>query len=43
LGTLKANLAANCIPEEIMDMDVEQYDDYLKRHRELMAEKVRIY
>lgn len=43
MGTLKTNLAANCVPEEIMDMDVEQYDDYLKRRRELMAVKVRGY
>ncbi len=43
MGTLKTNLAANCVPEEIMDMDVEQFDDYLKRRRELMAAKVRVY
>jgi hypothetical protein len=43
MGTLKANLAANCVPEEIMDMGVEQFDDYLKRRRELMAAKVRLY
>ena len=41
--TLKANLAANCVPESIVDMDVEQFDEFLKRRRELMAAKVRIY
>ncbi|MEW5967922.1 MAG: DUF262 domain-containing protein [Pseudomonadota bacterium] len=42
-NTLKANLAANCVPEAIVDMDVEQFDDFLKRRRELMAAKVRAY
>ena len=41
--TLKANLAANCVPEEIVDMDLAQFDDFLKRRRELMAAKIRIY
>jgi len=41
--TLKANLAANCVPENIADMDVAQFDDFLKRRRERMAEKVRNY
>lgn len=43
IETLKTNLAANCVPEEIMEMDVEQFDDFLRRRRELMAEKVRVY
>jgi hypothetical protein len=43
MSTLQANLAANCVPVEIMDMDVEQFDEFLKRRRELMAEKVRAY
>lgn len=42
-ATLKANLAANCVPESIVDMDVEQLDEFLKRRRELMAAKVRAY
>ncbi len=40
---IQANLAANCVPVEIMDMDVEQFDEFLKHRRELMAEKVRAY
>lgn len=43
MDTLKANLASNCVPEEIMDMDVEQFDHYLKHRRVLMAAKVRAY
>lgn len=41
--TLKVNLAANCVPEAIMDMDVAQFDEFLKRRRELMAAKIRLY
>lgn len=41
--TLKTNLAANCVPDSIVDMDVEQFDGFLKRRRELMAAKVRAY
>lgn len=42
-NTLKANLAANCVPKAVMDMDVEQFDEFLKRRRELMAAKIHIY
>ncbi len=42
-GTLKANLAANCVPEAIVDMDVAQFDEFLKQRRELMAVKIRNY
>ncbi|NWG38722.1 MAG: hypothetical protein HXY27_01965, partial [Hydrogenophilaceae bacterium] len=41
--TLKVNLAANCVPESIMDMDVAQFDEFLKQRRELMAAKMRAY
>jgi len=40
---VKANLAANCVPEVVMGMDVEQFDDFLKLRRELMAKKIRCY
>jgi len=33
-------LTANCIPEEIIDRDVEQFDNYLKRRQALTAAKV---
>ncbi|MEW6132278.1 MAG: DUF262 domain-containing protein [Pseudomonadota bacterium] len=42
-NTLKANLAANCVPESIVGMDVEQFDDFLALRRQLMAEKIRSY
>lgn len=41
--TLKANLAENCIPESFMDMDVTNYQDFLKKRRELMAQYIRKY
>lgn len=40
---LKENLAANCIPEEIFDMDYNDYDTFLKLRRKLMAQKIRAY
>lgn len=43
MATLSANLAANCVPEEVMGMDVEQFDYFLKQRRELMAAKVRAF
>lgn len=42
-NTLKANLAANCVPETIVDMGVDQFDDFLRQRRELMAAKIRSY
>lgn len=41
--TLKANLVANCVPEAIVDMDVAQFDDFMKRRRHLMATKMKNY
>lgn len=40
---LKENLAANCIPEEIFDMDYNDYDTFLKLRRKLIAQKIRAY
>lgn len=42
-STLKANLAANCVPESIVDMGVDQFEDFLKQRRELMAAKIKAY
>lgn len=41
MDALKNNLAMNCIPESIFEMDLEQYDDFLKQRRVLMARKMR--
>lgn len=42
-GTLTANLEANCIPPDIFEMDINHYDDFLKKRRLLMAEKIKNY
>lgn len=42
-NALKINLTANRVPEEIVEMDLAEFDDFLKRRRELMAAKIRIY
>ena len=40
---LRANLAINCIPEEIFDMDHTRYVEFLEKRRALMAAKIRKY
>ena len=40
---LKANLDNNCVPLEIINMQVESYQDFLEERRKLMAEKIRNY
>ena len=40
---LMANLAANCIPESVFDMDADSYDTFLVERRKLMAAKIRDY
>ncbi|HNW69373.1 MAG TPA: DUF262 domain-containing protein [Bacteroidales bacterium] len=40
---LKLNLAMNCIPESIMNMEVLDYDTFLAERRKLMAEKIKEY
>lgn len=41
--TLQDNLKANCIPVEIIDMDIDHYQDFLHKRRLLMAEKLKEY
>ena len=40
---LRANLAINCIPENIFEMDYTHYHDFLEKRRALMAQKIRKY
>ena len=40
---LKSNMHANCIPESIFDMTIEDYDQFLEERRTLMARKMRDY
>lgn len=41
--TLKENLRQNCIPEGFELMNISNYNDFLMKRRELMAEKIRYY
>ncbi|MBS1535262.1 MAG: DUF262 domain-containing protein [Bacteroidetes bacterium] len=37
------NLKANCVPEEIMTMTIDDYNDFLVMRRKLMAQKIKEY
>lgn len=41
LEDLKINMEENCIPESFITMTVEDYDEFLKERRKLMANKVK--
>ncbi|MBR3690545.1 MAG: hypothetical protein IKL97_05555 [Eggerthellaceae bacterium] len=38
-----SNLAAKCIPAEVVDMTADDYEAFLDARRKLMAAKVRDY
>lgn len=40
---LHANLAVNCIPEEVFNMRQEDYNTFLEKRRILMAQKIKKY
>ena len=40
---LKLNLEENCIPESFYTMTINDYEDFLKQRRILMARKIRKY
>jgi len=40
---LLENLQMNCIPSEIMEMDIDNYQDFLTKRRRLMATKMKNY
>lgn len=42
-GLLKTNLDENDIPEIIMNMTIEKYQEFLEARRKMMAEKLRKY
>lgn len=42
-GDLMDNLAANCIPDDVFDMDAEDYGRFLEKRRMLMAGKIKKY
>jgi hypothetical protein len=40
---LLKNLKENCIPEDLKNMEVEQFENFLEKRRILMAEKIKEY
>lgn len=40
---LRTNLKANCISEDIFEMDIDRYDEFLVQRRRLMAQKIKNY
>lgn len=43
LQDLHKNLEQNCIPQSIFTMTIENYDEFLKERRKLMAKKIKEY
>lgn len=43
LEKLEVNMAANCIPEDIFDMDYTRFEEFLEQRRHLMAQKIKGY
>ncbi len=43
LETLYTNLAMNCVPEDVLNMDYTRYPEFLEKRRLLMAEKIKRY
>ncbi len=43
LEMLKENMKDNCVPEDIVGMDVIHYDDFLVKRRKLIATKIKEY
>lgn len=43
IDDFKLNMAANCILEEIINMNAGDYEDFLLKRRKLMAEKIKKY
>ncbi|MDR2080520.1 MAG: hypothetical protein LBP54_01330, partial [Campylobacteraceae bacterium] len=38
---LLENLKMNCVPSEILEMNIDNYDDFLDLRRKLIAEKIK--
>ena len=43
LDDLYNNMEENCIPKSFIDMTIDNYDDFLKERRKLMAQKIKEY
>ena len=42
-GEFYRNLEQHCIPKEIIDMTIDDYQDFLEKRRKLIAEKIKNY
>ena len=43
VSALQSNLEANCIPNDIFEMDASDYEHFLEERRRLMAKKIKQY
>jgi len=43
LEDLKENLRQNAIPEDVFNMDINDYQEFLSKRRLLMAQKIKEY
>ncbi|HOF16959.1 MAG TPA: DUF262 domain-containing protein [Bacteroidales bacterium] len=43
INVLRENLRTNCIPEDIISMNINNYEDFLLERRKLMAKKIQKY
>ena len=43
LNLFQENLKANCIPDDIINMEFDNFDEFLLKRRKLMASKIRDY
>ncbi len=43
IDQLKMNLATNCVPEDVFEMDHTRYTEFLEKRRVMMAQKIRKY
>ena len=40
---LRENLHAHCIPEQVVEMGIEEYPEFLAQRRKLMAQKIKVW
>lgn len=43
IESLSENFKQNCIPEDVISMDVDDYENFLNQRRKLMAKKIKTY
>ena len=43
LGELSENFEMNCVPGELGEMEIDNYEEFLNQRRKLMADKIKNY